>query len=563
MVSWCALLDDAVSCNHSPLVALRMPVHRPSLTFALRPHPEATDVHVTGTFDDWGKSVSLNKVGDIWEKEVELPKADEKILYKFVVNDKWIIDPDAPQEDDGSGNVNNVLYPDQIKSKGAVVPEALTTSSVAPSSTTALMAGQVPLEPKKEASEGMLARDGPRHSEAVGPDLDFFVVTPATNSTLTKDTTETSLPGTFPETPSNEPESVGVNPLPATSGVGNPIDLPAGYKVPPSSDVTSNTVHSTVTTSQQDYEKAGSGIPIIGGALAALGLGGAAAAASKNENLIPESSLPMGKGAADTLDAGPTISSAAPTSTTAEMAGKVPLEQQTTTTVPEVVKESIAEAHTDPEATTSSEAVKEKAEVEQELLKKIPSSNEAGEPAPTIAAATSATAPGTSSSAAAAVADGTDAKAEVGDAAKTTVATEKTEGDNTEYAPPHKAGGAPGVSDSAAAAVSDGAEDPTLADEPAVQMMNKHDAEAAGGATKQTATAAAATTTTDAPKTTEAAPVAASPKKEEPKKETTAATPSTPTKKPATTPTSSPSSSATKDKKKKNRISSLFKKIFD
>jgi hypothetical protein len=124
------------------------------IKFVIRPHPEANDVHVTGTFDDWGKSVQLNKVGDVWEKDVELPKADEKILYKFVVNDQWIIDPEAPQEDDGHGNVNNVLHPHDIKRKGDIVPEALTTSSAAPASTTATMAGQVPLEEKREATEG-------------------------------------------------------------------------------------------------------------------------------------------------------------------------------------------------------------------------------------------------------------------------------------------------------------------------------------------------------------------------------------------------------------------------
>ena len=46
-----------------------------------RPHP-ANDVHVTGTFDDWGKTEKLEKVGDVWEKEVQLPLADEKYYYK-------------------------------------------------------------------------------------------------------------------------------------------------------------------------------------------------------------------------------------------------------------------------------------------------------------------------------------------------------------------------------------------------------------------------------------------------------------------------------------------------
>ena len=47
-----------------------------------RPHPEANEVYVTGTFDDWGKTEKLNKVGDTFEKEVTLPDASEKIFYK-------------------------------------------------------------------------------------------------------------------------------------------------------------------------------------------------------------------------------------------------------------------------------------------------------------------------------------------------------------------------------------------------------------------------------------------------------------------------------------------------
>lgn len=125
-----------------------------ALTLVLnRPHPNANDVHVTGTFDDWSKSEQLNKVGDIWEKEVQLSVADKKILYKFVVDDIWTIDTTAPQEDDGHGNLNNVLHPEQIKTKPAVVPEAVTSSSAAPESTTAALAGAVPLESRKEASE--------------------------------------------------------------------------------------------------------------------------------------------------------------------------------------------------------------------------------------------------------------------------------------------------------------------------------------------------------------------------------------------------------------------------
>ncbi|KAJ4509178.1 Cruciform DNA binding protein [Exophiala dermatitidis] len=569
------------------------------------PHPDASDVHVTGTFDDWGKSVKLNKVGDIWEKEVELPSADTKILYKFVVDDNWVIDSQAPQEDDGHGNINNVLYPDKIKRKTETAPEAVTTSSAAPESTTAQLAGQVPLEPRREATE---------------------VTSGTVDSPTNKDTTESGLPGAFPETPQaqnekTESESFSVNPLPATSGAGNPIDLPAGEKVPPPSEITSNSIYSSVTTSQDDYEKAGSSsLPFVGGIASmgaglagALGFGASEKKEEKKENLIPESSLPMGSEAGNTLDVGPTISSAGPTSTTAELAGKVPLEEKKPATVvepessvPEVVKESIEEAHVSPEAAASAEAVQEKAEVEQELLKKVPTADEAGEPAPAIAAATSATAPaptsstskpstqsgavaGTAPSAAAALSDGAADTETPAVVSHSKVPAEKTEGDVTEYAPPHTTSTvAPGVSEAAAAAVSDGAEDPTLADEPAVQLMNRNETgqlssestQAPAGSTEPAlaagVTAATApvtseapkteatsgtvhSSTTEAPKTESAVPSSPAPKKEA---AATPATPSsvtsTPTKQADTTPTSSPSA---KDKKKKHRISSLFKKI--
>lgn len=46
-----------------------------------RDHP-ASEVYVTGTFDDWARSVKLEKKATSFEKRVELPTADEKIYYK-------------------------------------------------------------------------------------------------------------------------------------------------------------------------------------------------------------------------------------------------------------------------------------------------------------------------------------------------------------------------------------------------------------------------------------------------------------------------------------------------
>lgn len=46
-----------------------------------RAHP-AEEVYVTGTFDNWSKSEKMDKVGDVFEKAVDLPDTSEKIYYK-------------------------------------------------------------------------------------------------------------------------------------------------------------------------------------------------------------------------------------------------------------------------------------------------------------------------------------------------------------------------------------------------------------------------------------------------------------------------------------------------
>lgn len=37
---------------------------------------------MTGTFDDWGKTVRLDKKGDLYEKLVHLPETAKNIYYK-------------------------------------------------------------------------------------------------------------------------------------------------------------------------------------------------------------------------------------------------------------------------------------------------------------------------------------------------------------------------------------------------------------------------------------------------------------------------------------------------
>jgi hypothetical protein len=165
----------------------------------------------------------------------------------------------------------------------------------------------------------------------------------------------------------------GVAPLPATLGAGNPIHLAPGEQVPDPSTFTSNTVQSTARTDPTSYAKSDAFT-----ALPDLGLtpqaerdakGGMFGLPPVMGNMIPESSLPMGANAKTEQDTGVTIQSAAPTSTTAELAGQVPKEPRG---VPEIVSESRKEAGFAPEATSNPIAVLEKKEVEQELKDEVP-----------------------------------------------------------------------------------------------------------------------------------------------------------------------------------------------
>ncbi|KAI9044463.1 carbohydrate-binding module family 48 protein [Aspergillus affinis] len=353
------------------------------------PH-DAKEVYVTGTFDDWGKTVQLEKKGDYFEKEIHLSPTDEKLYYKFVVDGTWTTDTTAPEEDDGSNNINNVLYPDQIHDESQSILQNGTPvmSGVTPDSTTAALAGGVP----KESSKNIVG-DAAFSSTAPG----------STTAELAKNVPfeqRANVPGTFPATPGLE--NVAINPIPASSGTGNPISLKPGEKVPHPSTFNSNTVESTARTDQAGYEQDASH-SLTGGQAKGAGESTAAAAPPTSKNLIPESSLPMGEGSQGASDP-VTIQSAAPTSTTAGLAAAVPLESQKNqanggvgspaSEVPDVVKNSLSEAHESPEAAAYKPAVEEKKDLESELQKKVPVEESSGTPAPAVTAATTDKAPG-------------------------------------------------------------------------------------------------------------------------------------------------------------------------
>ncbi|KAI4592157.1 hypothetical protein KJ359_011485 [Pestalotiopsis sp. 9143b] len=152
-----------------------------------------------------------------------------------------------------------------------------------------------------------------------------------------KDVQTEGLPGVFPETPAADlNKEFSINPLPAAPGAVNPVQLAPGEKIP--ADLTAESTTSHVKLDPESYEKA------------------------------------------DTLPAGgiAAFSSAAPLSTTAQLAAGAPIETKTET-VPEIVKESQEKAHVDPEASAVPEEVREKAATEKELLdrvKEAPSTSE-------------------------------------------------------------------------------------------------------------------------------------------------------------------------------------------
>ncbi|KAE8156659.1 hypothetical protein BDV40DRAFT_280573 [Aspergillus tamarii] len=355
------------------------------------PH-HADEVFVTGTFDDWGKTVRLDRKGDVFEKEVPLPAAEEKLHYKFVVDGIWTTDHSVPEEDDGNHNINNVLYPDQIRKEdttSSLQNGTAVMAGVAPDSTTAALAAEVPKESRRD-----ILGDAALSSTAPG----------STTAELAKHAPleqRANVPGSFPATPRSEVEQFSVNPIPASSGTGNPIKLKPGEKVPDPSTFNNNTIHSTARTDQAGYEQDASH-PLTGGQT--YKDTSAFAVPPISNNMIPESSLPMGQASEGSSDP-VTIQSAAPTSTTAALAGAVPLESHKKQTdggsgapvgdVPEMVRHSMSEAHADPEAAAVQEAVGEKKEMEHELQQKVPVDESRGTPAPTtgVTAAVTETAP--------------------------------------------------------------------------------------------------------------------------------------------------------------------------
>jgi len=359
-------------------------------------HP-ASDVYVTGTFDNWSESEKLVKSGDIFEKNVTLSDASEKIYYKFVVDGNWTTDHTAPQENDASGNLNNVLTIDRIVKHTPTTAGVM--SGVTPTSTTTELAKDAPLE-KKSPLEHTNSSDLPgAFLETPALEKGDFSVNPIPATSGTGNPVKLA-PGEKVPDPSSftskevtsgvhdDPELVAaankseskqtfsVSPLPAFAGAINPVTTAPGEKIPDSSTLTGNTINSAVRTDKESYENSGAFghtpvLPPVFTPQAERDQTGTGVLDMPpvSKNIIPESSLPISAAAVGSFDATPTIQSAGPQATTSQLAANVPLESSK---VPEVVKKSQEEAGVGPEASAIPEEVTEKSAVEKELLNEVP-----------------------------------------------------------------------------------------------------------------------------------------------------------------------------------------------
>lgn len=86
------------------------------------------EVILTGTFDNWAKTLYLVKqVDGLFELVVPLPPLDGPLLYKYVVDGDWVVNRNEKIGTDASGIENNVLHKSDlvsVSSSGVKIPES-------------------------------------------------------------------------------------------------------------------------------------------------------------------------------------------------------------------------------------------------------------------------------------------------------------------------------------------------------------------------------------------------------------------------------------------------------
>lgn len=103
--------------RHNFVLNLTQPKLIGNTTFFLKGHPNAKRIYLAGNFNKWQpKEILMEKEENGWICRIDLE--DGKYLYKFIVDDVWIEDPNNPlMEPNEYGGFNSVL----LKGGNAVV----------------------------------------------------------------------------------------------------------------------------------------------------------------------------------------------------------------------------------------------------------------------------------------------------------------------------------------------------------------------------------------------------------------------------------------------------------
>ena len=68
-----------------------------------------SDVKLTGSFSDWKILFPMTKDPKDQKFKIQLPLNNEIYQYKFIVDGKWRFSKSYPTQEDGNGNINNIL----------------------------------------------------------------------------------------------------------------------------------------------------------------------------------------------------------------------------------------------------------------------------------------------------------------------------------------------------------------------------------------------------------------------------------------------------------------------
>ena len=180
------------------------------------------DVIVTGTFDNWSKSLPLVKQTDgSFSLQVPLPPKAEDVIYKYVVDGEWRINSDENITKDESGIENNIISKDHLKEliavPGSLIPESglpVTTPTAQPVSDnqdtlkTTVLPKEEPHHPSLAGEPGIVI---PKEKDALSA---FEKVEDADAKALNKNVTEVGTANAEAQTGSDNQDTLKTTVLP-------------------------------------------------------------------------------------------------------------------------------------------------------------------------------------------------------------------------------------------------------------------------------------------------------------------------------------------------------------